>query len=144
MSDDFETAEYYSRTRAVMAPFLGLLVLVVQQGTLYSWDWGSDSLVQIAINVGFTLVMLALLLTGGGWFLPKRARRLANDEVTRANRQRGITIGFATAIVTSCLVFAVSPFDPLHAQRAANIIASMGLGGAFLAYGMAELASDAV
>ncbi|WJY19439.1 hypothetical protein QQS45_04215 [Alteriqipengyuania flavescens] len=24
MSDDFETAEYYSRTRAVMAPFLGL------------------------------------------------------------------------------------------------------------------------
>ena len=88
--------------------------------------------------------MLALLLTGGGWFLPKRARRLANDEVTRANRQRGITIGFATAIVTSCLVFAVSPFDPLHAQRAANIIASMGLGGAFLAYGMAELASDAV
>ena len=144
MADDFETAENFAQTRAVMAPFLGLMVLLVQQGTIFfTWDWGSNSLVQIAINVGFTLVMLALLLTGGGWFLSKRARRLADDEVTRANRQRGIQLGFVTAMVMGCIVFAVSPFDPLHAQRAANVIVSMGLGMAFLTYGIAEMMTNA-
>ncbi|PZT90673.1 MAG: hypothetical protein DI637_03235 [Citromicrobium sp.] len=143
MADDFETADTFAQNRMRMAPFLGLLILLVQQGTLYAWDWGSDSLVQILLNVGFTLVMLALLLTGGGWFLSRRARALANDEVTQAHRNRGIRIGFATAIVTACLVFSVSPFDPLHAQRAANIIVSMGLGMAFLTYGLAERMTDA-
>lgn len=144
MADDFQTAENFSRTRAALAPFLGLMVLLVQQGTMFiAWDWGSTSLVQIGLSVGFTLVMLALLLSGGGWFLSPRARRIADDEVTRANRQRGIQIGFVTAMVMGCIVFAVSPFDPLHAQRAANVIVSMGLGMAFMAYGIAELMADA-
>ena len=87
--------------------------------------------------------MLGLLLTGGGWFLPKRARTLANDEVTKANRQRGITVGFVAAMITGFLVWAVSPFEPLHAQRAANIIVSMGLGCAFVSYGVAEMVTNA-
>ena len=143
MTDDFERAEQFARVRALMAPFLGLLVLTMQQGTFYAWDWGSESLVQIFVWLAFALVMLALLLTGGGWFLPRRARELANDEVTRANRQRGITVGFVTAMITGFLVWAISPFEPLHAQRAANIIVSMGLGCAFVAYGMAEVATHA-
>ena len=143
MADDFERAEQFARGRAIMAPFLGLLVLLMQQGIFFSWDWGSDSLVQIFVWLAFALLMLALLLTGGGWFLPRRARELANDEVTRANRQRGITVGFVTAMITGFLVWAISPFEPLHAQRAANIIVSMGLGCAFVAYGMAEVATHA-
>ncbi|MEW4449200.1 hypothetical protein [Qipengyuania sp. JC766] len=126
-----------------MAPFMGLLVLVVQQGTLFAWDWGDDSLLQIAVWLGFAVVMLALLLTGGGWFLSKRARELANDEVTRANRQAAIQIGFVVAMVMCFLVWAISPFEPLHAQRAANLIASMTLGCTFVAFGMAELRTNA-
>ena len=141
MSDDFETAENYAQGRAIMAPFLGLLVLLMQQGIFFAWDWGSDSLVQIIVWLAFALLMLLLLLTGGGWFLSKRARSLANDEVTRANRQRGITVGFVVAMIAGFLVWAISPFEPLHAQRAANIIVSMGLGCAFVAYGTAEMAT---
>lgn len=142
VKDNFEKAESFARNRATMAPFFGLLVLIMQQGIFFSWDWGSDSLLQIILWLGFALIMLALLLTGGGWFLPKRARQIADDEVTQANRQHGITVGFIVAMVTGFLVWAVSPFEPLHAQRAANIIVSVSLGCAFVAYGMAELRSS--
>lgn len=143
IADDFERAEQFARARELMAPFLGLLVLTMQQGTFYAWDWGSGSLVQVFVWLGFALVMLPLLLTGGGWFLPRPARELADDEVTRTNRQRGITVGFVTAMITGFLVWAISPFEPLHAQRAANIIVSMGLGCAFVGYGMAEVETHA-
>lgn len=43
LADDFERAEQFARGRALMAPFLGLLVLTMQQGTFYAWDWGSES-----------------------------------------------------------------------------------------------------
>lgn len=143
MADDFETAENFAQGRAIMAPFMGLLVLLMQQGIFFAWDWGSDSLVQIFVWLAFALIMLLLLLTGGGWFISKRARTLADDEVTKANRQRGISIGFVAAMVTGFLVWGVSPFEPLHAQRAANIIVSMGLGCAFIAYGVAEMVTNA-
>ena len=36
MADDYETAENFAQTRAIMAPFLGLLVLLMQQGIFFS------------------------------------------------------------------------------------------------------------
>ena len=141
--DKHEWAERFSQTRASMAPFLGLLVLAAQQGALYALDWGGQSLVQTFVWLAFALAMLTILLTGGGWFLPRDVRRIANDEITRANRRAGITAGFVVAMIAGFLVWAIAPFEPLHAQRAANIIVSLGLGCAFIAYGMAELRSDA-
>lgn len=143
MMDDVEAADRYSHSRALAAPFMGLLVLVVQQGTLFAWDWGNDSLIQIAVWLVFASIMLILLLTGGGWFLSKNARKLANDDVTKQNRQLAIQAGFVVAMVMGFLVWAVSPFEPLHAQRAANIIVSTSLGAAFVAFGMAELRTNA-
>lgn len=143
MSNDFEAADRFNASRALAAPFLGLLVLVVQQGILFTWQWGDDSFFQIAIWLIFSSIMLALLITGGGWFLPKRARELANDEITKSNRQAAIQTGFLVAMITGFLVWAISPFEPLHAQRAANIIVSMSLGTSFVAFGMAELRTNA-
>ena len=37
MADDYETAENFAQSRAIMAPFLGLLVLLMQQGIFFSW-----------------------------------------------------------------------------------------------------------
>jgi len=142
MSDDFEDAENFSQTRAKMAPFLGLLVLIAQQGIMFSWDWGANSVVQVAVWLLFAIVMLLLLLTGGGWFLSRRARTLANDELTRMNRARAVQIGFIVAMVTGFIVVAVAPFEPLPAQRAAHIIISMSLGCAFLAFGVAEASTN--
>ncbi|WP_370177068.1 hypothetical protein [Alteriqipengyuania sp.] len=138
---DIESAETFGRTRATMAPFLGLLVLVVHQGVFYRWNWEANSPFQIAVWVGFIILMLSLLLTGGGWLLPARVRSIANDEATQINRMAGITVGFVGAIVVALLVVVVSPFEPLPAQRAAHMIASMSLGLAFVGYGAAELRS---
>jgi len=144
MVDDFEAAEQFSKIRALAAPFIGAFILALQQGVVFVWDWGSTSsgaLLQVAAWLFFAVMMLLLLLSGGGWFLPKNARALADAEPTRANRDRAVRIGFVVAIITCFLVVAVSPFEPLPAQRAAHIVASMGLGTAFLALGMGELSS---
>ena len=37
MADDYETAENFAQTRAIMAPFLGLLVLLMQTGVAIPW-----------------------------------------------------------------------------------------------------------
>ncbi|MBL1266603.1 MAG: hypothetical protein COA87_002390 [Halomonas sp.] len=145
MVDHFETAEQFAKARALAAPFIGALMLALQQGVVFVWDWGSTSsgaLLQVAVWLFFAVMMMLLLLSGGGWFLPKKARAIANDEPTRANRDRAVRIGFVVAILTCFLVVAVSPFDPLPAQRAAHIVASMGLGTAFIALGMGELFSN--
>lgn len=142
MSDDYEVAEEFNNTRARMAPFIGFFILALQQGVVFAWEWGPGSLLQSLIWLAFAMVMLALLLTGGGWFLSPAARALADDEPTRANRDRAVRMGFIAAIITCFLVVAVAPFEPLPAQRAAHIIASVGLGCAFLAFGVAEISAN--
>ncbi|MXP45317.1 hypothetical protein [Allopontixanthobacter sediminis] len=145
MVDDYETAEQFGKTRALAAPFIGAFILALQQGVVFAWDWGSTSsgaLIQTSAWLFFAIVMLLLLLSGGGWFLPRKARTLADDEPSKANRDRAIKIGFVVSIFTCFLVVAVSPFDPLPAQRAGHIIASMGLGTAFVALGIGELYSN--
>ena len=42
MVDDFETAEQFGKTRALVAPFIGALILALQQGVVFVWDWGLD------------------------------------------------------------------------------------------------------
>ena len=142
MANEFEKAEAFGKARAHAAPFIGALILALQQGIIFGWDWETTSygaLFQVGLWLFFAIVMLLLLLTGGGWFLGRKARAIANDEPSVSSRERAIKIGFVVSLITCFLVVAVSPFDPLPAQRAAHIIASMGLGTAFLALGMSEL-----
>ena len=143
MPSDFETADSFDKGRASAAPFLGLVILLAQQGILFAWEWGSQSVMQTAVWLIFAATMLALLMTGGTWLLPSRVRAVANDEVSRANRAIAIQAGFAVTMVTGLIVWVVAPFEPLHAQRAANLIVSMGLGSAFAAFAMAEIRSHA-
>lgn len=142
MIDNFKIAEQFDSRRALVAPFLGALILTLQQGIMFAWSWNSTefgALFQVAVWLVFAIIMLLLLLTGGGWFIPSKARAIANDEPSQINRQRAIKIGFVVSVITCFLVVAISPFDPLPAQRAAHMIASMGLGTAFAALGMGEL-----
>ena len=143
MPSDFEVAEVIDKNRVATAPFLGLVVLLVHQGIVFAWDWGSVSPVQTGIWLIFASAMLLILLTGGTWMLPTRIRALSNDEVTRANRTSAIQAGFVVTMVTGLILWAVAPFEPIHAQRAAHLIVSMGLGTAFVAFAVAELRARA-
>ncbi len=138
MSDTVERADRVSRGRALAAPFAGLALLSVQQWLFFGQEWQEVSVVQLAIWLALALLALAVLLSGGLWFVPRSVRRLAEDGETERNRQRAITAGFVVAIITALLVFAVSPFEPLPAQRAAHIITSVSLGVAFVTFGVAE------
>ena len=141
MPNPVERADRVSRARALFAPFAAAALLSVQQWLFFSREWEDVSVLQLGAWAVLALLALFFLLTGGLWFVPRKVRELAEEESTEKNRQLAIRIGFIVAIFTSFLVFGVSPFEPLPAQRAAHIISSMSLGTALIAFGMAELRS---
>lgn len=138
MSVPVERADRVSRGRALAAPFAGLALLSVQQWLFFGQEWDELGVIQLGIWLLLALLALAILLTGGLWFVPRSVRQLADDGATRRNRQNAITAGFVVAIITALLVFAISPFEPISAQRAAHLITSISLGSAFINFGVAE------
>ena len=139
---DIERADRIVKTHGRMAPFLGLLVLVVQQGVFFSWDDGAIAWWQITVWLAFVGLILAVLMTSGALFVPRRIRKLANDEVTRANRDIAIKTGFFVALFIAVLFVIVSPFDPIGGQRAGHMLISMSLGIALLVFGLREMLTD--
>lgn len=133
-----ERADRASRARAMAAPFFGLLLLSVQQWLFFGREWEQVGVVQLGIWMALALLALAVFLSGGLWFMPRPVRRLVEDGETERNRQRAITSAFVVAMIVALLVFAVSPFEPISAQRAAHIIVSMSLGVGFVTFGIAE------
>lgn len=145
MGEDKETptekADRISWGRAVMAPFFGLAVLLAHQGVFFNWDWDAVNFIAMGVWTLLALIVLVITLTGGVWLMPRGVRRIADDDISRANRDRAIRLGFIAAMVVGMLVFVVAPFEPLSAQRAAHLIVSFGLAMALLTFGLAELHS---
>lgn len=139
METDVERAELADRRRGLVAPFIGLLVITANQWLFFSRDWTDVAIWQLGLWLILVLLAFFLLMTGGLWFLPMRVRQIANDEVTRNSRQKAIQAGFVAAMLIAPLVFVVSPFEPLAAQRAAHLVISISLEVAFLVYGIAEI-----
>ncbi|MBN8736261.1 MAG: hypothetical protein J0H27_08330 [Xanthomonadales bacterium] len=138
MASNTERADRLDRRRTLIAPFIGIVVLSANQWLFFGRDWNEVSIVQLALWLAMILVVLALIMTGGLWFVPKTVREIANDEGARQSRQRAFKGGFAAAVVMALVVFVASPFAPLDAQRAAHIIISVALGVALVVYGFEE------
>jgi len=114
------------------------MVLLSQQVLFIQWDGRAVTTTQMIAWAVLATANLAALLLNGGWFASREVRALANDELTRAHRSQAITGGFAAAMITAVLVFVVSPFEPITAQRAAHMIVSIGLAVALLSFGVLE------
>lgn len=138
MTLQIEKADRISRGRALVAPFLGLAVLTVQQWLFFGREWGQLSPVQLGLWAAFAIAALLIAMTGGRWFIPRRVRRYVDDESSRQNRLNAIFGGFVAAMTTALVVFVVSPFEPLDAQRAAHLVISIGLGVTLVSFGIAE------
>lgn len=138
MSSPVEKADRIARKRALFAPFAGLALLTVQQWLFFGQEWQEVGGVQLATWLVLALLALLFLLTGGLWFVPRDVRALAEDDATERNRAIAIKTGFIAALIMTLLVFAISPFEPLSAQRAAHIISSIGLGIALIVFGIGE------
>lgn len=142
MNDPTLQADKASNARARILPFFGFALLAVQQWLFFGREWEDVAVWQLGLWLVIAVVALLVLVTGGGWFQPREVRALLNDEVSSANRQRAIAAAFVTTIVTAMLVFAISPFEPLSAQRAAHLICSLGLGVGLFGFGLAEMISS--
>jgi len=137
VATNLDKAEKLSRWRAQFMPFMAVLLLA-QQSLFMSWDWRAVTLVQTVGWCVLALVLLLVLVTGGAWFATRSVRELANDELTQFNRSKAIERGFVAALLTAILVFAVSPIEPITAQRAAHLIVSIGIAVALLVFGLEE------
>lgn len=138
MSSEIERADRISRARALAAPLLGFVMLSAQQWLFFGRSWDAVSPVQLALWGVLAILMLMLVLTGGLWFVPREVRRHADDDASRINRLQALTGGFLAAMLVAFLVFIVSPFEPIDAQRAAHLIISIGLGVTLAGFGFAE------
>lgn len=139
MPSNIEKAERVDLRRTLVAPFLGLAVLSANQWLFFGRDWDQISAVHLGLWIVMILFVFALVATGGLWFSSTAVRTLADDEITRESRKRAFRGGFAAAMLTALVVFVVSPFEPLSAQRAAHIVISVSLGVVLVAYGIEEI-----
>ena len=134
-----ETADRLSRRRARMLPLLGLLFLT-QQAAFFSQPPLERTVDHIRIGAWLvlSLVLLAALATGGFWFKPRAVRALMEDEITRANRDRAMGLGFVVALLTGLALYFLLPVWSLSTREVIHLIVSAGLVAALVRFGVLE------
>lgn len=131
-----DDAERLARKRSTMLPVIA--IIFVQQFLVFNT---ADGLVAVALQIAWvTMSLLATLtlLTGGMWFRHRALRSLINDEVSESNRQKGVAAAFVAAMLVAVLIFAVAPFEPIPAQRAAHLVVTVSLAVGLLVFALAE------
>src|SRR5690348_5413307 len=99
-----DIAERLTRKRARVVTVLAVIFIATQGiyfGKAAKFDAMGDVRTVDAVHISAWLVMavalLALLLSGGGWFRSREVRALIDDESTREHRQRALALGFIIA-----------------------------------------------
>ena len=140
MESDFSKAEKLSRRRARML-FVVAIIFIAQQGSFFA-DPGDPARAVGTVKIGawvvLSAVILAALVTGGAWIYPKHIRDLANDELTRAHRDKALRLGFINAMITCLLLYVLSTFSPVDAREAIHVITTVGLASALLSFAVME------
>lgn len=137
---DAEEADRLSRRRAGMTISFAV-VFISQQFTFFSEQPGDQRPVAWVHTGGWlmlTAVILWALVSGGFWFKSKAVRALMEDEVTRDNRHRALTLGFVLAMIAAMVLFLIDRVEPIGAPIAIHLILSIGLGSALVRFGMLE------
>ena len=134
-----ERAEYLSKRRARMLPFLALIFLS-QQVTYFTTVRGYEAVPTVKISAWLILsiVLLAALATKGFWLQPKAVRELIDDENTRANRNDAMRWGFVISMATAIAIETLTMFDTVKARESIHIIMSAGLAVALIRWGYLE------
>ena len=135
-----EEAEILNRRRARMLPALALIFLAQQASYLGIPEQSGRAVDHLKIGAWFVLsiVLLAGLATGGGWFRSRAVRELLNDEGTQAHRRSGYVYGFWAAMGTALGLYLVEMFEPVSGREAVYLIVTVALATALLNFGMLE------
>ncbi|WP_395623930.1 hypothetical protein, partial [Sphingomonas daechungensis] len=93
---------------------------------------------KIAAWLVLSIVLLAMLATGGAWLRSAEVRALLNDETTREHRKTGFANGFWAACVTAIVIYAVDLFEPVSGRDTVHIILTMAIAVAMLTFARLE------
>ncbi|MBS0479366.1 MAG: hypothetical protein JSR79_08715 [Proteobacteria bacterium] len=139
---DTETADRLVRRRSRVMPVMAM-VFVAQQASYFSgtrMDDGSRLVNHVAISawLAWSIVLLVLLSTGGGWFRNAHVRALTNDESTRANRAEAFWFGFLATMMGAIVLYFISLFEPVSGREAIHVLMTIGIATALLRFAMLE------
>jgi uncharacterized protein YjeT (DUF2065 family) len=126
-------AEQFGSGRAKALTWYALLLLIQQIDVLLFPDRFREVL--------WAVVSAACILAffhEGGWVFPRKARRLANDESTKAHRSDALRLGFVAVMTGSLLLYALTFSEPLSGREVVRLIVSIGLATALLRLGYLE------
>ena len=134
-----EQAERLSRRRARMFPLFAIFYLG-QQTSFFSSPIGERAVDHFKIGawVVLSIVLMALLLSGGFWSRKRELRDLLNDETSRAHRADALGTGFVVAMATGIILYVVGTMSPVTAREAIHLIVSFGIGAALVRFGFLE------
>ncbi|KQS02879.1 hypothetical protein ASG11_00145 [Sphingomonas sp. Leaf357] len=133
---EIEQAERSGRIRARVVIASAAIFLAT---FAFSQDGGrSVDIVRMLAWAIWSATLLLILAGGGAWARPMGVRRLMNDEVTRANRQSSLAVGFWVAMGTAAVLFVADRYEPFPAQEAARMILTFGIAAALLRFGLLE------
>lgn len=134
-----EKADFLSKRRARMLPFLALIFLS-QQVTYFTTvrDYEYVPTVKISAWLVLSIILLPALVTKGFWLQPREVRDLIDDENTRANRSDAMRWGFIVSMATAIVIETMTMFDAVKAREAIHIIMTSGLAVALIRWGYLE------
>lgn len=137
---DVEIAERRTNRRARVLVVSALLFICMQ--ATYFGRFGDNRLVdQVKVSAWlvWSIVLLFVLATGGGFAQTKAVRALMNDETTLAHRADAFRWGFWAAMIGAIGLYGVTMIDPeTTAREAVHLILTFGIGVAILRFGMLE------
>ena len=135
---DYDKADKLSRQRARMW-FVVAIIFITQQGAFFS-EGAARTVDTVKIGAWFVLsaIILAALVTGGMWLHPRKIRELANDELTRAHRDKALRLGFVNAMLTCLLLYVLSMVTRVEAREAIHVITTVGLASALVSFAFME------
>lgn len=136
-----ERADFLSRRRARILPALAIIYLT-QQASYITIRSGPAHRAVDQVKISAWLVLSAVLLmaiaTNGFWFQPREVRSMIDDELTRANRNDAMRLGFIFAMLTCIVLYFITMFEPVNGRDAVHIVMSDGLGAALIRWGWLE------
>ena len=136
-----ERADYLSRRRARMLPFLAIIYFTQQFSFLSALGDGTHRDVDhfmIGAWVALSVVLLFALASKGFWVQPREVRDLIDDEGTRANRLDAMRLGFLFACGAAIAAYFIAEFQPLTVGETAHLVLTFGLGAALIRFGVLE------
>jgi cation transport ATPase len=135
-----EKADHYARRRARVL-IVSAIFFIAMQATHFGQFHGSRLVDQVKISAWFvwSIALLVVLATGGGFFKGREVRALMNDESTRAHRAEAFVWGFWAAMAGAILLYGLTMIEPQTTARdAIHLILTFGVGVAILRFGRLE------